>query len=184
MKTSVRSAARPLRRLLSAVARAARAWQLRRLQRLGLQIGDDCRFNGLPQFGSEPYLISLGNHVEISGNVSFITHDGATWVFRERPGYEDTIKYGRIVVRDNCFIGYGSIILPGVTIGANSVVAAGSVVVKDVPANAIVGGNPATVITSFDEYAERSRERTPHYDRAAYARDKRGELLRLFPRPW
>jgi acetyltransferase-like isoleucine patch superfamily enzyme len=165
------------------VVRAVRGWQLRRWRHRGLQMGTGCRLNGMPHFGSEPYLITLGNHVEISGRVTFITHDGATWVFRTRPGFERTIKYGPIVVKDNCFIGFGSIILPGVTIGPNSVVAAGSVVSKDVPPGKIVGGSPAHEIADLESYAERSRAATPTYDADAYRRDKRAELLRLFPPP-
>jgi hypothetical protein len=144
---------------------------------------DDIRLMGKIDFGSEPYLISLGQHVTVSGRVSFVTHDGATYVFRHLPGYEDVIKFGRITVHDNCFIGQGSIILPGVTIGPNAVVAAHSVVTQDVPPNTIVGGNPARPITSIEAYAERSRQRSPQYDLGAYRRDKRAELLRLFPPP-
>ncbi len=68
-------------------------------------------------FGSEPYLIELGNHVRTSSDVAFITHDGAAWVFREEEKYKKVIRYGKITVGDNCFLGMRCIILPGVTIG-------------------------------------------------------------------
>lgn len=158
--------------------------RLYRLQRKGLQIANDCRLMGKINFGSEPYLISIGQHVTISGRVSFVTHDGATFVFRDRPGYEHVVKYGRITIHDNCFIGQGSIILPGISIGPNSVVAAHAVVTKDVLPNTIVGGNPACVITTVDDYAEKLLAHNPTYDKQAYKRDKRAELLRIFPRPW
>jgi acetyltransferase-like isoleucine patch superfamily enzyme len=51
--------------------------------------------------------------------------------------------------KKNVFIGSGAIVLRNVTIGENSIVAAGAVVIKDVPANVIVAGNPALVIKSF-----------------------------------
>ena len=51
-----------------------------------------------------------------------------------------------VKVGNNCFVGYGSILLPGVTIGDEVIVGAGSVVTKDVPSNSIVAGNPARVI--------------------------------------
>ena len=160
-----------------------RRW-LKRLKSQGLQIADDCRMMGRPNFGSEPYLVSIGKHVTISGWVSFITHDGGTWVFRDQERYRDVIKYGRITVHDNCFIGYGSILMPGISIGPNSVVAAGAVVTRDVPPNTVHGGMPAKFICTIEEYAERSLQKTPKYDRAAYKKNKVEEILRLYPRPW
>lgn len=139
---------------------------------------------GETNFGSEPYLISIGKHVTVASQVSFITHDGGTWVFRHEPKYVDVIKYGRIVIHDNCFIGFGATIMPGVSIGPNAVVAAQSVVTKNVPENTVVGGFPARVLMTLAEYAERSLEQTPDYDRTAYKSNKVAELLRLFPRPW
>jgi acetyltransferase-like isoleucine patch superfamily enzyme len=153
-------------------------------RRRGLQISDDCELNGTPDFGSEPFLISIGKHVRMSADIHFVTHDGATWVFRHLPGYEEVIKFGRIVVHDNCFIGMGAIILPGVSIGPNAVVAAGSLVTKDVPPNTIVGGNPARVLTTVEEYAQKTLATQPAYDRKRYEADREAELLRLYPRPW
>jgi len=159
-------------------------WRLRRCIKRGLQIADDCRLMGLPNFGSEPYLISIGRHVTISSRVSFINHDGGTWVFRELPKYRGVIKFGRIVIHDNCFIGTGATIMPGVSIGPNAVVAAESVVTADVPPNTVVGGVPARVLMTVEEYAEKALAQTPSYDVAAYRADKARELVRLFPRPW
>ncbi len=159
-------------------------WWLRRLIKRGLQVADDCRMMGFPDFGSEPYLVSIDKHVTIAGSVTFITHDGGTWVFRDQTRYLDVIKYGRIVIHDNCFIGFGSILLPGIQIGPNSVVAAGAVVNRDVPPNTVAGGVPAKTITTTENYAEQSLAKTPNYDRTAYKKDKVKELLRLYPRPW
>ena len=74
--------------------------------------------------------------------------------------------------------------MPGVSIGPNAVVAAQSVVTKNVPPNTVVGGVPARVLMTVEEYAEQALAQTPVYDRAAYNADKVGELLRVFPRPW
>ncbi|NTW87564.1 MAG: acyltransferase [Desulfobulbaceae bacterium] len=120
----------------------------------------------------------------ISAGCTFITHDGGTWVIRESQKYRDVIKYGRIVVHDNCFIGAGCTIMPGVSIGPNCVVATCAVVTKNVPPNTVVGGVPARIIMSIEEYAEKSLAQTPDYNRKAYRSDKVSELLRLFPRPW
>ena len=145
----------------------------------GAKIGSNCKFNGHINWGSEPWLITLGNHVELSHDVSLITHDGATWVFRDKDKYKKVIRYGKIVIRDNCFIGARSIILPGVTIGPNSIVGAGSVVTKDVLPNMVYAGNPCRPICSLDDYSKKCLDETPGYDIDAYKINKREELLRV-----
>jgi len=164
--------------------RLLRRWRLHQYIKQGLQIAEDCRVVGFPNFGSEPYLVSIGKHVTICSGVVFITHDGGTWVFRDQPKYRDVIKYGRIVVHDNCFIGEGAYLMPGVSIGPNSVVATGAVVTKDVPPNTVVAGIPARELMTTEQYAEKCLAEMPAYDRKVYGRDKVVELLRLFPRPW
>jgi acetyltransferase-like isoleucine patch superfamily enzyme len=161
-----------------------RKFILWKYRRKGLRISSDCRLISLPDFGSEPYLISIGRHVTITSNVTFITHDGSTWVFRERPEYRSVIRYGRITIHDNCFIGYGATIMPGVSIGPNAIVGACSLVTRDVPPNSVAAGVPAKVTMSIKDYADKCRSETPDYDRTAYRNDKTSELLRLFPRPW
>lgn len=90
-------------------------------------------------FGSEPWMITLGNDVHITSEVRFITHDGGTLPLRkEIPDLEITKP---IVVGDDVFIGVRSLILPGVTIGNRSIIAAGSVVTcGDVPSGEVWGG--------------------------------------------
>jgi len=58
-------------------------------------------------------------------------------------------------IGDDCWIGAGAIICPGVTIGKNSVIGAGSVVVKDIPENSVAVGNPCRVIRPIDERDDR-----------------------------
>ena len=119
-------------------------------RKMGVKIGTNCLlFNS--GFGSEPYLISIGDHCEITAGVIFITHDGATWVFRENKKFLGS-KFGPIKIHDNCFIGLNSIILPNVEVGPNSVIGAGSVVTKNVLANSVYGGNPAKFICTLEEY--------------------------------
>ena len=146
---------------------------------LGVSIGENTRLIGMANFGSEPYLISIGNHVTVSYDVTFITHDGGTWVFRDIPKYKDVIKYGKIVIEDNCFIGMKSILMPGITIGANSVIAAGSIVTKNVPPNSVWGGVPAKFITTTEEYADKSLGNMPKYDVENYRINKREEILKM-----
>ena len=157
-----------------------RLWELRRA---GLAIPRDCRLMDIPNFGSEPYLITIGNHVGISSQVLFITHDGGTYTFRDQERYRKVIKYGRIQILDNCVIGQRAIILPGVTIGPNSVVAAGAVVTKSVPPNVLAAGNPAKPVLSIQQYAEWSLGTTPVYDEVEYKRDKRACLLKVLRKP-
>jgi acetyltransferase-like isoleucine patch superfamily enzyme len=115
----------------------------------GAQIGDNCRIL-IRDLGSEPYLIRIGNHCTITGNVAFITHDGGAWVFTEElPSVQ---KFGTIEIFDNCFIGFGAMLMPNVRIGPNAIVAAGAVVTKDVPSNMVVGGCPAKPICTLEEY--------------------------------
>ena len=130
-------------------------------------------------WGSEPWLIKIGSHVRITANVHFITHDGGTWVFTQQDRYRGVIKYGAIEIKDNCFIGLGSIIMPGVTIGPNSVIGAGSVVTKDVPEGTVYAGNPARFICRTEDYAEKSLRNMPNYDIKSYHEDKEKEVLRI-----
>lgn len=109
---------------------------------LGVKIGDDSLIISHPNWGSEPYLIQIGTHTEISFGVTFLTHDGSTWVFRNNPKYigKNIMKFGKIVIGNNCFIGCKSIIMPNVIIGDNCIIAAGSVVTKPIPSNQVWGG--------------------------------------------
>lgn len=160
-------------------------WYMRRndpiryAREIGVTVGEGCRFQGSPGWGSEPWLISVGNHTEISSGVSLITHDGATWVFRDQEEYKGTLKFGRIRIGNNCFIGARSTVLPGVTVGDNSIVAACACVTKDVPPGIVVGGVPARMICTTKEYADKCKRETPPYDKENYRRNFRQEVLHI-----
>lgn len=142
----------------------------------GLREGKGVSVMGGVNFGSEPYLITLEDHVRVSFGVSFVTHDGGTWAFRDLPAYQDVIKYGRIRIGERTFIGCNATILPGVSVGKRCVIAAGSVVTKDVPDGTVVAGVPARPIMTTMEYAEKCRQQQLPYDKDAYRKDKRGFL--------
>ena len=97
-------------------------------------------------------LISFGNNIKVASGVTFITHDVMEMVFNRCSDYTYTENVGCIDIRDNVFIGAKSILLPNITIGPNSIVAAGAVVTKDVPPGEIWGGCPARKIGQFDDY--------------------------------
>lgn len=52
-------------------------------------------------FGSEPYLVTLGDYCRVSNDVMFVTHDGGTWAFRDMPIYSNVIKYEKINVGEH-----------------------------------------------------------------------------------
>ena len=141
----------------------SRDFRLKLLKRRGLRFGRNCRFiEPLVRIMNEPYLVTIGDHCTLSSGVSLITHDGGTWVFREQPEFKDLKYYGRIDIRDNCFIGARAIILPGVTIGPDAIVGAGSVVTRDVAPNTIVAGNPARFICTMEQYKQKMIEKGVH----------------------
>lgn len=141
---------------------------------LGANIGDDCSFIGSNiSLSSEPYLISIGNHVRVSFDVAFVTHDGGTFVLRDK--YPNVSIYGKITVGDNVFVGARSIIMPNVRIGNNCIIAAGSIVTKDVPNNSVIAGTPARIICTIEEYEEKHKSELLSI--ADYPFDKKRTIL-------
>lgn len=125
----------------------------------GGQVGEGCSIYSDVFFGSEPYLITIGNHVRVSYGVKFATHDGGVWTLRKMGILENADVFGPITVGDNTNIGWNVIILPGVNIGKNCVIGAGAVVTKDIPDNSVAVGVPARVIETVDEYYEKIKEK-------------------------
>lgn len=119
---------------------------------IGVNVGNNCRLINI-KYSTEPYLITIGNHVSAT-SVHFENHDGGVWCFREKEPEIDIIK--PIKIGNNVYIGYGSVILPGVTIGDNVVIGACALVSKNIPSNSVAVGVPARVIKSIDEYYEKA----------------------------
>ena len=115
---------------------------------------------GKIEWGTEPWLITLGKNVHITDGVRFETHDGGTLLFRHKvPDLEITKP---ITIGDNVYIGNNVIVLPGVTIGNNTVIGAGAIVSRDIPDNSVAVGVPARVIKSTDEYFEKIKKESIH----------------------
>ncbi len=151
-------------------------------KRQGVKFGKNCHFR-TKYFGSEPYLITLGDNVTTSVDVIFITHDGAVQVLRTL----DT-KYKRIdlispiIIGNNVFLGWNAIIMPGTKIGNNVIVGAGSLVRGELSDNSVYAGVPARYICSISEYIEKNEKRfyqTKNLDSA----DKKKFLLECFKLP-
>lgn len=105
---------------------------------------------------SEPYLIEIGNNVTLSHDVDFVTHDNS--VCKIFGVYNDI--YGKIKIGNNCFVGAHSVIMYGVTIADNVIVASGSVVTKSIiVSNVIVAGCPARVIGTWDKFKEKTKDK-------------------------
>lgn len=114
----------------------------------GMIVGKDCCIYSA-EFWSEAFLISIGSHVQITSGVKLFTHGGG-WVFRdELPNFD---SFGKIRIGNNVYIGNNAMIMPGITIGDNVVIAAGAIVTKNVPNNVVVAGNPARIIESIEVF--------------------------------
>lgn len=126
------------------------------------RIGDFTLLNGALIMAEEK--IEIGSHCLVSWNVGIADSDfhplepaqrivdaqALAPFFKDRPP-RPKLHTAPVVIGDNVWIGMNAVILKGVTIGENSVVAAGSVVTKSVPANCVVAGNPAVVVKNFDQ---------------------------------
>lgn len=121
---------------------------------IGVKIHKNCNIQNV-SFGSEPYLIEIGNHVQITDGTKIFTHGGA-WVFRQKSPKID--YFGKVIIKDNVYIGNNCLILPGVIIGNNVIVGAGSVVTKSIPDGVVVVGNPARIIGKTEDFGERIKK--------------------------
>lgn len=144
------------------------------LRHIGVNIGKNC-FISTREISSEPYLVTIGNNVQITRGVSIHCHGGGNAI---RAKYPDFDVFGKVVIEDWAYIGAFSQIMPGVTVGEGAIVAAGSIVTKSVPPHTVVGGNPAHVICSVQEYIDKNMKYNLH-SKGLSAKDKKKLLLSL-----
>ncbi len=118
--------------------------------------------------GTDLSKIHIGKHVTISMQVIILTHDFSIWhglierdnkYLQRRPRFIKDVTIG-----DNCFIGARSLMLPGSEIGRNTIVAAGSIVTKRFPNNVVIGGNPAKIIMTIEEFTNKHQMKKDYYD--------------------
>lgn len=130
------------------------------LRKIGMRIGEGTTIytpRNVTIDETRPWLIEIGNNVQITKNVTILTH-GYDWCVLKGKYGEVLGSSGKVKIGDNCFIGMNATILKGVTIGKNVIIGANSIVCKDIPSNVVVAGNPAKVIMSIEEYYERRKK--------------------------
>ena len=130
-------------------------------------------------FGTEPYLISIGDNCLIAEEVRMITHDGAIYVLNNL-GYFDgkrKDKIAPITIGNNVYIGTGAYIMPGVKIGDNCIIGAKALVTKDVPNNSVAVGIPAKVIEDVETLCKHTIEKGTLYDTAKMTRKEKREYF-------
>jgi acetyltransferase-like isoleucine patch superfamily enzyme len=113
-----------------------------------IKVGRDCGFTGVTIVATER--VEIGDRVLLGANVTIVDTDFHPLSWQERQLNVNNGKHSPVVIESDVFIGMNAVILKGVRIGRGSVVGAGSVVTKDVPASTIVAGNPAQILRYFD----------------------------------
>lgn len=153
---------------------------IEKVRSLGVRIGENCRVYIGVDFGSEPYLVTIGNHVTLAAGVRIATHDGGVWVFRTE--FPNIDVFAPVRIGNNVFVGYNAILLPGAEIGDNCIIGAGAVVTGVIPPDSIAAGVPAKVIKSVAEYRETALRAAVHI-RDKSPEEKRRILLEKFGIP-
>lgn len=147
---------------------------IRRYRKAGVKIGEKCKIYSALDTGVDAFLLEIGSNVTISGGVKFLMHDNAM-IKASHGQYTDIL--GRVKIGNNCFIGYGTIILPGVVLADDCIVAAGSVVVKSVlEPGKVIGGNPARIIGTTEQYLEKHKTNAINLDHKSF-KEKRKYIL-------
>lgn len=123
-------------------------------EKAGVVFGENNSFASCFWSSAEPYLIKIGSNCQITADVKIFTHGGSKVARTIYPKFD---CFGKVEIGDNVYIGNNSLIMPGVTIGSDVLIAAGSVVCHSVPSGVVVGGNPARIICRVEEYIERNK---------------------------
>jgi acetyltransferase-like isoleucine patch superfamily enzyme len=112
-----------------------------------IKIGDNCALNGVNIHSNEKVII--GNYCLI-GPGTTISDNNSHRVVKDIIERRMKSESKPIIIQDNVWIGSNCLIMKGVTIGVNSIIAAGSLVLKDVPPNCLYGGHPAVLIKKLE----------------------------------
>lgn len=140
--------------MIALIKRIVRWYRLWRMRTKGVVVGKHTEIFGSVLDQRCPHLIEIGDYCVIPNTVMILAHDASTRLFDP----ERRIRVGKTRILDRCFLGVGSVILPGVTVGPNAVVGANSVVSTDVPEGMVVAGVPARPICTVEEYMRRQTD--------------------------
>lgn len=131
----------------------------------GLKVGKNVRFVEVPEFGTEPFLIEIGDETTFSNNVRFVNHDGGQNALHFFEKYKDVRTFGRIKIGKQCLIGADTILMPGIEIQDNCILGAGSILTTSMPAGTVYAGVPAKFICTIEEYGDKLLQNNVMYPR-------------------
>lgn len=131
----------------------------------GLKVGEKVRFVEVPQFGTEPFLIEIGDETTFSNNVRFVNHDGGQNALHFFEKYKDVRTFGRIKIGKQCLIGADTTIMPGVEMQDNCVLGAGSILTTSMPKGSVFAGVPAKFICTIEQYGDKLLANNINYPR-------------------
>ena len=135
-------------------------------------IGEGCYISPSANI-TDPAFVHIGNNVRIS-ECSIFGHDGAVNMVNRAFGLHlDSV--GKVEIRDNVFIAHGCIVQPGVVIGPNAIICAGSVVNRDVPEGSIVAGVPAKPVSTVAMYVQLLKARNERYPWKKLVESRQGD---------
>jgi maltose O-acetyltransferase len=169
--------------MLALIKRLRRRRYIARLVRSGLRLGNNVELNdGFFIDPSHCFLIIIEDGVTFGPGVRVFAHDASSLKSLGKT------RIGLVRLRKNCFVGAGTVILPGVTIGENSIVGANSTVNRRIPANEVWAGTPATRIMSVEHYVAMLRMRAAAdfseatYNSAVITEEGKRKMIELLKR--
>lgn len=143
-------------------------YRIKDLKKRGLKIGKDVYVGPYVEFDHQyPFLIEVHDHCRITAGTLILAHDATT--FRKL----GVTRLAKVIIREGTFIGANCIILPGCTLGPNAMIAAGSVVNRDIPEGMMAAGNPARPYGKYEELHgkyEEMMKTCPIFDYDAFLR--------------